>query len=81
MSAAEITQWHAYEQVAGPLGGARDDILAAMIAYYVASSLGAKKVKLAKMIPQWDRRPQSWQGMKDSMVAWAKATGGTINRL
>lgn len=78
MPSSEITQWQAYEQVAGPLGGDRDDVLAAMTAYYVVTALGAKKARLDKMMPEWDRRPQDWRTMQTFFKALTEAHGGTI---
>ena len=34
MSAAEFLEWQAFERVEGPIGGRRDDVLAALTAYY-----------------------------------------------
>ena len=78
MAAREITEWQAFEKVAGPLGGDRDDVLAAMTAFYVVSALGAKNANLDKMLPTWDRRPQDWQQMREMLKALTVANGGTI---
>lgn len=63
MSSAELTEWMAYEQVAGPLGPERGDQLVAMLASVVANANRAKgrKVRPKDYLPQWDRKAQSWQ--------------------
>lgn len=78
ISSSELTEWRAYEKVAGPLGAGRDDVLAAMTAYYVVSALGAKNVRLSKLLPTWDRRPQDWREMREMFKALTVANGGTI---
>jgi len=81
MSARELTEWAAYEQVAGPLGGERADVQAAMTAYYICSALGAKKLKLDKLLPKWDRRPvQPWRQMLMLAEAITRQHGGDVNR-
>ena len=79
MSSVEVTRWQAYERVAGPLGDRRHDVLAAMTAYYVVSALGAKKARLDKMLPDWDRRPQDWRQQQMLFKALTVAAGGTVN--
>ena len=79
MSAAEVTRWQAYERETGPLGAERDDILATMTAYYVVTALGAKKAKLDKMLPRWaPKRPDSWQSIKQKLMALTQAGGGEV---
>lgn len=79
MSAAELTEWQAYEQETGPLGPERDDVLAAMTAYYVVTALGAKKAKMSKMLPQWaPKRPEGWQSMKQKLIALTRSAGGDV---
>jgi len=82
MSARELTEWAAYEQVAGPLGGERADVQAAMTAYYVCSALGAKKLKLDKLLPKWDqapKQPEAWQSIKSKLKALTHSAGGTVS--
>lgn len=78
MTSREIAQWQAYEHVDGPLGGARDDHLAALIAFYTLRAMGVKQAKPDKLIPQWDkgRKAMSWQDMKAAARAIAKNMGG-----
>ncbi|NWN89181.1 MAG: hypothetical protein HLX51_11690 [Micrococcaceae bacterium] len=79
MSSAELTQWLAYEEVTGPLGAERDDALAALNAFYIMRALGAKKVKIDKLMPKWDRKPaQKWQDMKMIAQALTKQFKGNV---
>lgn len=78
MSSAELTQWQAYEKVTGPLGPERDDVLAAMTAFYVLRGLGAKRVDLKRLMPRWDRRRQSWRDMAAMARAMTLAAGGDV---
>lgn len=57
----ELTEWMAYEKFAGPLGGERGDLHAAMVAATVANTVRGKKppVKVSSFVPKWDRPPQS----------------------
>lgn len=81
ISSVELTDWQAYEQVTGPLGAERDDTNAALTAYYIVKALGAKKLKLEKLLPKWDRKPaQPWQNMKLVAEALAKSAGGEFNK-
>jgi len=79
MSSAELTGWQAYEQVSGPLGPERNDVLAAMTAFYVLRGLGAKHVELKRLVPEWDRRRQSWQDIAAAARAMTMASGGVVN--
>jgi len=54
----ELTEWMAYERVAGPLGPERADLHAAIVAATVANAMRGKKgrpFKPADFMPQWDR--------------------------
>lgn len=80
LSARELTDWQAYERVAGPLGPERHDALAALSSFYVLKAAGVKKVKLSQLMPRWDRpEPMGWQQMKMLAVAITKEHGGTVN--
>ncbi|WUI00202.1 DUF4035 domain-containing protein [Spirillospora sp. NBC_00431] len=65
MTSTEVTEWMAYERIAGPLGPARADVQAAIVAATVANANRGKKGRrfhLRDFIPKWDRRArQSWQ--------------------
>lgn len=81
MSGQELSAWQAYEQETGPLGAERDDILAAMTAYYVVTSMQGKKSKarLDKMLPKWaPKRPEGWESMKTKLMALTRAGGGDV---
>lgn len=79
MPADELTEWAAYEQVTGPLGPERDDVLASMVAFYVSSALGAKKLKMHQLLPRWDRKPtQDWRQMRMIAEALTRQYGGTV---
>lgn len=56
MSSAELSEWMAYERIAGPLGPARADIQAAIIAATVANAnlaKGKRPFVPADFIPEW----------------------------
>lgn len=58
VSSAELAEWRAYEQLAGPLGGARGDINAALVASVIASvnrGKGQRAPTIADFMPSWDR--------------------------
>ena len=55
---AELSEWRAYEQIAGPLGGVRGDVNAAMISAAIVAvnrGKGQRAPKLADFMPRWDR--------------------------
>lgn len=55
---AELAEWRAYEQIAGPLGGVRGDVNAAMIAAAIVAvnrGKGQRAPALADFMPRWDR--------------------------
>lgn len=62
-SPRELLEWMAYERVAGPLGPRRGDIQAAVVASTVANANRGKgrPLPVDDFIPEWDKRPQSWQ--------------------
>ncbi|MEV4858919.1 DUF4035 domain-containing protein [Streptomyces ossamyceticus] len=58
MGSAELAEWRAYEQIAGPLGGVRGDVNAAMISAAIVAvnrGKGQRAPKLADFMPRWDR--------------------------
>ncbi len=79
MPASEITEWMAYEQVSGPLGAERADLLIAIVAATVANSaIGRKRrTKPADFLPRWDRRQQSWQEQLATVQILHRRLGGT----
>ncbi|MCR3732184.1 hypothetical protein FHS35_009102 [Streptomyces umbrinus] len=57
-SSAELAEWRAYEQLSGPLGGARGDVNAAMISAAIVAvnrDKGKRAPTLADFMPRWDR--------------------------
>ncbi|HEY5836172.1 phage tail assembly protein T [Streptomyces sp.] len=81
VSSAELTEWMAYEQITGPLGAARDDLLMSILASVVANAARGKKGQRARpkdFLPQWDRgRRMGWQEMLAAVKAINKRMGGT----
>lgn len=84
-SSAELTEWMAYEQMTGPLGPARTDILFAQLCAVVANAGRDKKSKKARpkdFLPRWDRgrgESQTWQQQKSMAQLLNAAFGGTVN--
>lgn len=84
-TSAELTEWMAYEQMTGPLGPERMDILAAQLCAVVANANRDRKSRAAKpkdFLPNWDRgkgEPQTWQQTKGIAQALNAAFGGTVN--
>lgn len=80
VTATELAEWAAYERVAGPLGAARSDLQAAIIASTVANSNRGKKGRRADpadFIPKWDRKPaQSWEQQLEAVKALNRSMGG-----
>jgi len=73
----------AYEQVAGPIGPARGDAQAAIVASTVANANRGKKSRRfspADFIPKWDRRAgMSWQEQLAKVKAINHEMGGVDN--
>lgn len=80
VTSTELTEWIAYEQVAGQLGPARADIQAAIVAATVANSSRGKKGRRfapRDFIPRWDRKArQSWQDQLSIVEQLNAAFGG-----
>ncbi|WP_051746320.1 phage tail assembly protein T [Nocardia rhamnosiphila] len=58
IGSAELSEWMAYERLTGPLGGARGDVQAALIASVIASvnrGKGQRAPTIADFMPRWDR--------------------------
>ena len=77
----ELSEWAAYEQVEGPLGGPREDVLAAMIASTVHNAAQTKKGKRVTpkdYLPQWDnRKAQTWEEQLAVVRAINTSLGGS----
>lgn len=83
MSSAELTDWMAYEKITGPLGGARLDILNAILTAVVANTARGKKGRVSRpkdFLPDWDRgRRMDWREMLATVKAMNRRMGGTDN--
>ncbi|WP_431729964.1 phage tail assembly protein T [Verrucosispora sp. TAA-831] len=83
ISSRELTEWHVYEQLYGPLGGERDDRLAALIAHTVANANRHRRAPYPydDFLLTWgagrQRREQSTEEMLAIVVGLNKAMGGT----
>lgn len=80
MPSTEVTEWMAYEQVTGPLGAERLDLLIGIVAATVANSATGRKRALrpADFTPQWDRPAvQTWQEQLAIAQAFNRSLGGT----
>ncbi|MEU1194919.1 DUF4035 domain-containing protein [Streptomyces sp. NPDC005813] len=80
-SSAELTEWIAYEKVTGPLGGARDDVLMAMLSAVVANAnrgKGSRSMKAQDFLPKWDReRRMDWRDMLAAVKSINSRFGGS----
>lgn len=80
-SSRELTEWQVYEKVTGPLGLARADLHAAIIASTVANAHAGKAVtKVQDFIPDWDKRPLTPEELFQKVMQANTALGGSINR-
>lgn len=80
IGADELAEWMAYEKVAGPLGGARGDFHAALIASTLLNVNRGKNdavVNISDCMPNWDPRPQTDDEMEAIARQLNKALGGT----
>ncbi|WP_052336699.1 phage tail assembly protein T [Nocardioides alkalitolerans] len=81
LTSYELAEWAAYEKVSGPLGPARLDQLAALIASTIANvNRGKNKAphKLSSFVPKWDRPQQSWREQLSMAHQLNSAFGGTV---
>ena len=83
ISSRELSEWAAYEKLTGPIGGARSDLQAGIIAATVANSQrgkGQKALRPDDFIPAWDggRRTMTPEEMFAAAVKATTAMGGTI---
>lgn len=77
----ELSEWMAYERVAGPLGGVRGDAQAAVVSATIANvnrSKGQRPTKVSEFLIEWDQRPQTWQEQLAIAKRINKAHGGTV---
>lgn len=80
VSSRELTEWQAYEQIAGPLGPARGDVQSAIVAATVANANRGKgkPATPADFIPEWDRKPQTVEEQLRLVYAMNAALGGSV---
>ncbi|MFD3352733.1 phage tail assembly protein T [Streptomyces fradiae] len=85
ISSAELTEWMAYEQITGPLGPERLDVLHSILAATVSNAARAKGRKAVPkdFMPQWDQgsgRAGDWQQMLATVTTLNVRLGGTDQR-
>lgn len=82
ISSAELTDWIVYERIAGPLGPARGDTQAGVVASTIANvnrGKNGKKYKPADFIPQWSRPGARTPGqMRTKLIELTRLFGGRI---
>lgn len=85
ISSRELSEWMAYERIAGPLGGRRHDVLAGIIAATIANTnrgKGRPPASVSKFVPEWDDHPAP--PPPEELLAKARqinaALGGTESR-
>lgn len=82
-TSAELTEWMAYEHVAGPLGPERQDVLHAILAATVSNTARGKgrKAEPKDFMPKWDqgakRVPADWQQMLATVKTMNRRMGGS----
>ncbi|GGS47701.1 phage tail assembly protein T [Streptomyces violaceus] len=82
IGSAELAEWQAYERLTGPLGGARGDVQAALIASTIAAvnrNKGQKAPKVTDFMPRWDKgavRKSPQELFKIAQMANAALGGG-----
>lgn len=84
MDSRELSEWMAYEQVEGPIGGARGDVHAAM---GVAATINVNRKRqqpypVSDFVPRWDTRRESQtpEQMLAIVVGLNRRMGGTDAR-
>lgn len=84
ISSQELSEWMAYEKHAGPLGAARGDIQAGIIAATIANANRSKKSskvhKPSAFIPTWDKPEQTDDDMLAMVVQLNRQFGGEDRR-
>jgi len=76
MDAREFAEWLAYERLTGPLGGERGDLHTAIVAATVHNMWAKKPKKLRDFIPEWHKRPKSWQEQLVTLDSILRKVGG-----
>lgn len=84
MSASELAEWMAYEEITGPLGPERGDIHAGIIASTIANvnrKKGKRPYKPQEFMPTWDRpRANTPQQMANFLKSLTLGLGGKIRK-
>ncbi|MFX4294106.1 phage tail assembly protein T [Streptomyces bohaiensis] len=73
MSSAELTEWIAYEQITGPIGPERGDVLhGVQTAAFVNTQRGKrqKAMQARDFVPRWDR---NFEQSPEDQLALVKA--------
>ena len=86
-SSDELCEWMAYEQVTGPLGPERQDLLFGILTATVSNGSRGKgqRAKEPKdFIPKWDqgakREPADWRQMLATVQSMNRRLGGADRR-
>ncbi|WP_228979721.1 hypothetical protein [Streptomyces sp. DH12] len=74
----ELTEWAAYEKLAGPLGPRRGDVHAAIIAAAVVNMQRKRPLPISDFLPRWDRAPKTPEQLFQAAMAANVAMGGTV---
>lgn len=79
MDSAELTEWMAYEQLTGPLGPDRGDILHGIQTAVIANTVAkGRKARPKDFVPKWDQtKAANWQDMLSTARALTSRLGGT----
>lgn len=82
ISADELTEWMAYERIAGPLGPDRGDYQAGVIAATIANvnrKKNSRKYRPADFIPRWMREAaKTPEQMRTKLIELTRLFGGTV---
>ena len=82
-TSADLADWMAYEQVTGPIGPERQDLLFSILAATVSNTARGKgrKAEPKDFLPKWDqgakREPADWQQMLATVKTMNRRMGGT----
>jgi hypothetical protein len=81
-SSSELTEWMAFERISGPLGGARADIQAAIVAATIANvqrGKGQRTLAPIDFVPVWDKRKKTPEELWAAAMAANSALGGSTD--
>ncbi|MFD7429058.1 hypothetical protein ACFV6Z_18725 [Streptomyces sp. NPDC059818] len=76
IDSAELTEWMAYEQISGPLGPERVDVLSSIVAATVANTArgkGQRAKEPADFLPKWDQGATAGAGDWEQMLTTVKS--------